>query len=73
MAIQPIRNAADHSSAMARIASLWGSPEGSAEAEELEALVTMVDAYEAAQHGFAAQESVQAMLPGAAAPGEGKG
>lgn len=49
----PIRNDEDHARALARIADLWGSPEGSPEAEALAVLVTQVVAYEATHHAIA--------------------
>jgi len=46
MAIEPIRNDADHKAALARIEALWNAAEGSAEAAELDALATLVEHYE---------------------------
>jgi HTH-type transcriptional regulator/antitoxin HigA len=50
MDIHPIRNERDHGRALRQIAKLWGARRGSAEAEKLEILVTLVDAYEAKHH-----------------------
>ena len=61
MDIRPIRNDQDHARAMAQIEALWGAPEGSAEAEHLEVLVTLVDAFEAAHHPIAAPDPVAAI------------
>ena len=47
MNIRPIRNEADHAAALQRMESLWGASPGSADAAELDALATLVDAYEA--------------------------
>jgi len=62
MDIHPIRDDADHVSTLARIEELWGSPEGSPEAEALEILVTLVDAYEARHHAIDAPDPVEAIL-----------
>ena len=47
MRIQPVRNDADHDAALARIEQLMGAEPGTAASDELEVLVTLVDAYEA--------------------------
>jgi HTH-type transcriptional regulator/antitoxin HigA len=46
MNINPIRNSADHDAAVARIGELWESTPGSDAFAELDAIVTLVDAYE---------------------------
>jgi HTH-type transcriptional regulator/antitoxin HigA len=46
MAIKPIRTGADHERALRRIETLWRSPLGSPKGDELEVLVTLVEAYE---------------------------
>jgi HTH-type transcriptional regulator / antitoxin HigA len=61
MDIHPIRNDEDHARALARIEELWGSPAGSAKAETLEVLVTLVDAYEAKHHAIEAPDPVEAI------------
>jgi len=50
MDIHPIRNERDHERALRQVAKLWGARRGSSEAEKLEILVTLVDAYEAKHH-----------------------
>jgi HTH-type transcriptional regulator/antitoxin HigA len=62
MDIHPIRNDEDHARALARIEELWGYPAGSPEAEVLEVLVTLVDAYEAKHHAIEAPSPVEAIL-----------
>jgi HTH-type transcriptional regulator/antitoxin HigA len=47
MQIQPVRNEAEHDAAVERITQLMGAAPGSADSDELEILVTLVDAYEA--------------------------
>lgn len=46
MKINPIRNSADHDAAVTRIGELWEAKPGSNDFAELNALVTLVDAYE---------------------------
>lgn len=46
MQIRPVRSEAEHDAAVARIAQLMGAEPGSAASDELEVLVTLVDAYE---------------------------
>jgi HTH-type transcriptional regulator / antitoxin HigA len=48
-AIAPIRNEADHQSALAAIERLWGSPRETSEGDRLDLLMTLVDAYEREQ------------------------
>jgi len=47
MRIQPVRTEAEHEAALSRIAQLMGAEAGTAASDELEVLVTLVDAYEA--------------------------
>lgn len=46
MDIKPIKNARDYEQALQRVESLWNSPEGSAAADELDVLATLIEAYE---------------------------
>jgi len=46
MDTKPIRTNADYELALREIERLWGAKEGTPEDERLEALVTLVDAYE---------------------------
>lgn len=46
MRIQPVRTEAEHDAAVTRITQLMGAEPGSAASDELEVLVTLVDAYE---------------------------
>jgi HTH-type transcriptional regulator/antitoxin HigA len=54
MRIQPVRTEADHDAAVARITQLMGATAGSEASDELEVLVTLVDAYEAKHFPIAA-------------------
>jgi len=46
MEVRPIRSAGDHRRALQRVEALWGAPAGSLEGDELEILVTLIEAYE---------------------------
>ncbi len=61
MAIRPIRSEDDHQRALARVAELWGAAEGSAEADELEVWVALIDAWESAHEPMGAPTPVEAI------------
>jgi len=61
MNVQPIRNDEDHASAMAQVEALWGAPEGTPQAETLEVLVTLINAYEAEHHAIAPPDPIAAI------------
>lgn len=61
MDIRPIRNDADHARALAQMEELWGAPEGSAEAELLDVLVTLVNAFEAEHQGIESPDPIEAI------------
>jgi HTH-type transcriptional regulator/antitoxin HigA len=46
MDIKPIKTERDYEQALQRVESLWKSPEGSAESDELDVLATLIEAYE---------------------------
>jgi HTH-type transcriptional regulator/antitoxin HigA len=46
MLIRPIRTDQDHQAAMARLGELWDAAPGTEEFAELDALATLIDAYE---------------------------
>jgi HTH-type transcriptional regulator/antitoxin HigA len=46
MDIRPIKSERDYEQALQRVESLWKSPEGSAESDELDVLATLIEAYE---------------------------
>lgn len=50
MHLKPIRTEAEHAEALADIERLWDAPEGSPEADHLEVLVVLVEAYEKTHH-----------------------
>lgn len=54
MADQPIHSEADYEAALAQIETLMTAAAGSPEGERLDALVTLVQAYEARHHAIEA-------------------
>ena len=62
MNIQPLKTEADHTAAVAEIETLMGAEPGSEAFERLEALATLVDAYEAREHPIAAPDPADALL-----------
>ena len=61
MDIHPIRNDRDHARALRQVEKLWGARAGSPEAEKLEVLVTLVDAYEAKHHPIDPPDPIEAI------------
>ena len=61
MDIHPIRNAHDHARALRDIERLWGARSGTPEADKLEILVTLVDAYEAKHHPIDPPDPIDAI------------
>lgn len=45
--VRPIRTVADYEAALEDVATLWGSPDGTPEADRLDVLATLIEAYEA--------------------------
>ena len=46
MEIKPVRTERDHTAALQRIEQLWGSAQGTSAGDELDVLVTLVEAFE---------------------------
>ena len=61
MEIHPIRNQRDHARALRAVEHLWGARPGTAEADKLEILVTLVDAYEAKHHPLDPPDPIDAI------------
>ena len=61
MQIHPIRTEHDHELAVKRIEKLISAAPGTAEGDELDILVTLVDAYEAKHHAVDAPDPVTAI------------
>lgn len=59
--IRPIRTEADHAAALARAEELWGAPDGSAAADELDVWVTLIDAWETANEPIPPPDPVEAI------------
>jgi HTH-type transcriptional regulator/antitoxin HigA len=61
MNIQPIRNQRDHAQALQEVERLWGARPRTPEADKLEILVTLVDAYEAKHHPIDPPDPIDAI------------
>ena len=61
MNIHPIRNDRDHARAIKEIGRLWGAKRRSPEAEQLEILVTLVEAFEAKRHAITPPDPIEAI------------
>jgi len=61
MKIHPIRTERDHARTLKEIERLWGARRGSPEAETLEILVTLADAYEAKHHAIDLPDPIEAI------------
>jgi HTH-type transcriptional regulator/antitoxin HigA len=59
--LRPIHSDDDHQRALSDIERLWGAEPGSVEAEYLDVLVTLVDAYEASRHAVSPPEPLEAI------------
>jgi HTH-type transcriptional regulator / antitoxin HigA len=46
MAIKPVKTESDYERALRRVETLWDSPQGSPESDELDVLATLIEAYE---------------------------
>jgi HTH-type transcriptional regulator/antitoxin HigA len=46
MEIKPVKNERDYDLGLRRVEALWDAAEGSAESDEMEVLVTLIEAYE---------------------------
>lgn len=58
MELKPIRTEAEHNEALADIERLWDAPDGSPEADRLEVLAMLVEAYEKAHFPIEAPDPV---------------
>lgn len=62
MDIRPIRTRRDHARALRQVAALWGAAPGTPEAERLEVLVTLIDAYESRSDRIEPPDPIDAIL-----------
>lgn len=61
MEIKPIRQERDYEHALRRVEELWNSPEGSTESDELDVLVTLVEAYEREHYSIDSPDPIEAI------------
>ncbi len=61
MEIKPIRTERDHAAALQRIERLWGSAQGTAAGDELDVLVTLVDAFERENYPIDLPDPIEAI------------
>jgi len=59
--MKPIKNSADHQHALARINQLWDSEPNTTEGDELEVLLTLVEAYETTHIDIAPADPIEAI------------
>jgi HTH-type transcriptional regulator/antitoxin HigA len=60
--IRPIRNEEDYETALEEIEQLWDAAPGTPEADRLEVLVTLVEAYEAEHYPIPAPDPIELIL-----------
>lgn len=58
---KPIRSKADYETALAEVAHLWGAVSGTPEGDRLDALATLIDAYEAEHYPMDPPDPVEAI------------
>jgi HTH-type transcriptional regulator/antitoxin HigA len=61
MDIKPIKSERDYEQALRRVESLWNSPEGSAESDELDVLATLIEVYERERYPIDLPDPVEAI------------
>lgn len=61
MHLKPIKTDADHEAALKEIESLWNAEEGTPEADHLEILTTLVEAYEEARFPMDLPDPIEAI------------
>ncbi len=62
MEIKPIKTEADYEAALKEIEQLWGASYGSPEADKLDVLVTLVEAYEEEHYPIPPPDPIEAIL-----------
>jgi HTH-type transcriptional regulator/antitoxin HigA len=60
--IKPIKTKKDYQNVLARVETLWGSPVGTAKGDELDVLITLVDAYEQKHYPMPPSDPIEAIL-----------
>ena len=61
MNIRPVKTDQDYDSALARVEDLWGAEPGTYEGDELEVLLTLITAYESANHPVPPPSPIEAI------------
>jgi len=61
MEIKPIKTKSDYEAALRRIEAVWGATAGTSESDELEILVTLVEAYEREHYPIDLPDPVEAI------------
>jgi len=62
MNIRPIRTDADYHAALSRIDDLWGAETGTADGDELDVLITLVEVYEGKHHTVPPADPIEAII-----------
>ena len=61
MEVKPIGSDSDYEQALRRVEALWGAPVGSPQGDELEVLVTLIEAYEREHYPIDLPDPVEAI------------
>src|ERR1035437_1546825 len=61
MNIKPIKTGRDHENALEQVDGLWGAKKGTDRGDELEILITLIEAYEAKHYPIEAADPVDAI------------
>jgi HTH-type transcriptional regulator/antitoxin HigA len=61
MEIKPIKEEVDYERALHRVEQLWASPKGSPEGDELDVLVTLIEAYEKQHYPIDLPDPIEAI------------
>lgn len=59
--MQPLHTEEDYEAAMAALAVLWNEPKGSAEGDQLEGLLVLVETYESEHHAIEPPDPIDAI------------
>jgi HTH-type transcriptional regulator/antitoxin HigA len=59
--MRTIRNEEDYEVALADVAALWGAANGTPDGDRLDALVTLIDAYETRHHAMETPDPAEAI------------
>ena len=61
MDIRPIKTEMDYDRALRRVQKLWGAPKGSAQSDELDILVTLIEVYETEHYPIDLPDPIEAI------------